>query len=92
MKLQLDPAFSTFILNLCTLVMMRPETRTFLYWSRAKILIHHGDRTDRKDGIDKEQAYCGCKAVIPGPSGQASAGPLFCPSMLSTVFLFSSFG
>ena len=32
------------------------DFRMFQYLSRAKILIHHGDRTDWKDGIDKKQA------------------------------------
>ena len=37
---------------------MRPGFRTFQYSSRAKIPIHHGDRTDRKGRIDRKQAYC----------------------------------
>ena len=36
---------------------MRLDLRTFQYLSRAKILIHHGDQTDRKDPTDKKQAY-----------------------------------
>ena len=33
------------------------DFQTFQYSSRAKILIHHGDRTNRKDWIEKKQAY-----------------------------------
>ena len=36
---------------------MRPDFRTFQYTSRAKTLIHHYGRTDRKGRIDKKQAY-----------------------------------
>ena len=36
---------------------MHPDFQMFQYSSRAKILIHHGDLTDRKDRIDKKQAY-----------------------------------
>ena len=36
---------------------MRPDFRTFRYSSRAKILIHHGGRTDQKGRIDKKQAH-----------------------------------
>ena len=36
---------------------MRLDFRTFQYSSQAKILIHHGGRTDRKGRIDKKQAY-----------------------------------
>ena len=43
---------------------MRPDFRTFQYLSRAKILIHHGDRTDRKDQIDKKQAYGLCLITL----------------------------
>ena len=35
---------------------MCPDFRTFQYSSRAKILIHHGGRTDRKGQIDQKQA------------------------------------
>ena len=34
---------------------MCPDLLTFQYSSQAKILIHHGDRTDRKGRIDKKQ-------------------------------------
>ena len=33
-----------------------------------------------------------CKAGVTGPAGQASAGSLFWPSMLSAVSIFSRFG
>ena len=33
--------------------------RKFQYLSIAKILIHHRDRIDRKDPIDKKQSYLG---------------------------------
>ena len=35
---------------------MRPDFWKFQYQSRAKILIHFGDRTDQKDQADKKQA------------------------------------
>ena len=53
MKLQLDPAF----FRILSLASMRPNFRTFQYWPRAKILIHHGNQTDWKSRIDKKQAY-----------------------------------
>ena len=35
---------------------MRPDLRTFLYLSQAKILIRHGGRTDLIGRIDQKQA------------------------------------
>ena len=35
---------------------MRPDFKTFQNSSRAKILIHHGARIDRKGRIDRKQA------------------------------------